>query len=467
MSGYPGHLVYSLIIFILIFLTFGDVIITPVSGEMSIGTIIETSGMVHNSFSGSWKGSDGNGTNSTLVYSDSEMTNGGNFSLNKQIEMYNSNKALMVLDTQKVLKYTSGESGGHLLADENIHTQSKVVDYFSEYPWNCSYRIDNQKTSFTVTNAEELKLSSISRYEDCNLDYSMIIGTKDLNNSGIGLIGNLNTRFSQNSESEGDKIRLYDRTYVSGLIESFNRMYHGGKEIDLLGLYSGVGAFTDKTTVEQYRMSNTSKSGLISGSSAYISDIITNGGNTDETRSIQVNDEVGSNRMVKFQSDGRSSIQAYEEILATQNNNAGRDDISPLCVLTFGESKVNSSNPDQRSSAETHLLGVSSAQIESSGRVSDLTNPAGLNLEYRADMQIPIGFDTNFVSSMKDLNGDGRYEDMNGNGRLDLNDLVLLFSNFRWISRSNISERIDYNNNNLADYADIVTLFKRFNLTNM
>lgn len=462
MSGSIGYCLFTIIIITLISNILFPI---PISGDVSIATIIETKGMVRDSFSGSWSLSDGNGTNGSGVYSDSEMTNGGNFSLNKNMEMYSSGPSSLVFDSQKIIKYSSEDTGGHLIADEYIGTNSEKIECLTDNPLNCSYRKDKPTAAFSVINAHELEISSIARYGDNTLDYSLATGTKDKNISGYGLIGTLRTRFTQESETKEKKIQLYDRTYVSGLIQEFSRLYHSGEDTSLIGTSSVEGSYTDKTYLEMSSISNTTMDGIIDGNIGYLSDIIDNGGDIDETKQIQVTDKVSSDRMITFQSDGSRSIQAGEKIFATQYRNPGISNNSILCAFTNDETNSKSLLPYQRSSAETSFSGVSSAEIESSSRTSDPADPNGLTLEYRADVQIPIGFNEKILASMKDINKDGRYEDLNGNNRLDLNDIVLLFSNYRWISESNISTRIDFNMNNRVDYADIVTLFRGFNLT--
>jgi len=120
-------------------------------------------------------------------------------------------------------------------------------------------------------------------------------------------------------------------------------------------------------------------------------------------------------------------------------------------------------SPYKEASAETGVAGVSSAKITSSTNIGGNQNADGLNLEYRANIMIPAGFNESLIQGMRDNDDDGRFEDLNGNGRLDMHDLVLLFQNFRWIGESNLSSRIDFNNNGRADFADIVTLFNYLN----
>ncbi|WP_216824754.1 choice-of-anchor I family protein [Salinigranum rubrum] len=59
-----------------------------------------------------------------------------------------------------------------------------------------------------------------------------------------------------------------------------------------------------------------------------------------------------------------------------------------------------------------------------------------------------------------DLDGDGRYEDVNGNGRLDYDDVVLLFDQFESDSVRLNANAYDFNENGELDYDDIVDLYE-------
>ncbi|AHF98653.1 hypothetical protein HALLA_07105 [Halostagnicola larsenii XH-48] len=57
-----------------------------------------------------------------------------------------------------------------------------------------------------------------------------------------------------------------------------------------------------------------------------------------------------------------------------------------------------------------------------------------------------------------DPNGDGTFEDVNGNGRLDYDDVVVLFENIEGDSVRLNDEAFDFNENGRIDYNDIVAL---------
>jgi len=62
----------------------------------------------------------------------------------------------------------------------------------------------------------------------------------------------------------------------------------------------------------------------------------------------------------------------------------------------------------------------------------------------------------------RDLDDDGLYEDVNGNGRLDFNDVVVLFDKLDWLSDyPEYTAFFDFNRNVRTDYADVVGLFNR------
>jgi secreted PhoX family phosphatase len=63
----------------------------------------------------------------------------------------------------------------------------------------------------------------------------------------------------------------------------------------------------------------------------------------------------------------------------------------------------------------------------------------------------------------KDPDGDGLYEDVNGNGRVDYEDVVLLFNN---LDSNNVSSNVrafDFNQNDRLDFDDINTLYQEVN----
>ncbi|WP_188882936.1 alkaline phosphatase PhoX [Halarchaeum grantii] len=59
-----------------------------------------------------------------------------------------------------------------------------------------------------------------------------------------------------------------------------------------------------------------------------------------------------------------------------------------------------------------------------------------------------------------DPDGDGRYEDVNGNGRVDYDDVVLLFDRMESKSVASNARSFDFNENDRLDYADIVHLYE-------
>jgi len=62
-----------------------------------------------------------------------------------------------------------------------------------------------------------------------------------------------------------------------------------------------------------------------------------------------------------------------------------------------------------------------------------------------------------------DPDGDGRFEDVNGNGRVDYDDIQLLFDNFDDDSVALNKTAYDFNENGKLEYDDIVTLYSEVN----
>jgi len=66
-------------------------------------------------------------------------------------------------------------------------------------------------------------------------------------------------------------------------------------------------------------------------------------------------------------------------------------------------------------------------------------------------------------SAPTDPDGDGRYEDLNGNGRLDYEDIEILFSNFDADSVRMNASAYDFNENGQLDVDDVVDLYEEVN----
>jgi hypothetical protein len=62
-----------------------------------------------------------------------------------------------------------------------------------------------------------------------------------------------------------------------------------------------------------------------------------------------------------------------------------------------------------------------------------------------------------------DPDGDGLYEDLNGNGRLDYEDIEILFSNFDADSVTMNESAYDFNENGQLDFDDVVDLYEEVN----
>jgi len=66
-------------------------------------------------------------------------------------------------------------------------------------------------------------------------------------------------------------------------------------------------------------------------------------------------------------------------------------------------------------------------------------------------------------SAPTDPDGDGLYEDLNGNGRLDYEDIEILFNNFDADSVTMNESAYDFNENGQLDFDDIVDLYEEVN----
>ncbi len=66
-----------------------------------------------------------------------------------------------------------------------------------------------------------------------------------------------------------------------------------------------------------------------------------------------------------------------------------------------------------------------------------------------------------YTNEARDLDGDGKYEDLNGNGRMDFDDVIVLFSNMEQIQSGSHIYEFDFNKNGRIDFDDVITLFDK------
>ncbi|HQB99942.1 MAG TPA: hypothetical protein PKX11_05255, partial [Methanospirillum sp.] len=171
------------------------------AADYSVSTLINTTGPVRDSFSGVFLQSDGNDTGAKGVYSDLVMTNDGTFVMTKHVSMTGGAMS-GAFDTQKILEYSSGQTGGHLLADEYILTSTagpsndtaRMICFGDPYAVNPAFSREHS-ASFSIVNAQSLALASASRSSNGTLEYDLNIGSPGSNTTDPGLAGTIITAF--------------------------------------------------------------------------------------------------------------------------------------------------------------------------------------------------------------------------------------------------------------------------------
>jgi PKD repeat protein len=259
--------------------------------------------------------------------------------------------------------------------------------------------------------------------------------------------------------------RVTDRTSTSSLFDLFNRVYRGGKDVSIQAQTEGTGMMSSKTVAEHTydKVNATNQVPGWTGSTVYALDLMTNGGNVDETRTLTADTQTQSQRLITYHANGSTSMQTQERLVATKEvfstTNSSSD---PRCIF-IGDGGNNTTTASYQSiSASSQLMGVDSAQSVSQATLdigSKNNGSSPLVADYHVDITSPVQFDPTLLQTMSDQDNDGRYEDLNGNHHQDIQDLVLLFKNFEWLSKSSISPRFDYNANGRVDFADLTHAF--------
>jgi PKD repeat protein len=95
---------------------------------------------------------------------------------------------------------------------------------------------------------------------------------------------------------------------------------------------------------------------------------------------------------------------------------------------------------------------------------ASLDDDAGNSIEVESRSGVAMVGPSSIGSSAEsptDPDGDGLYEDVNGNGRVDYDDVALLFNNLDDQSVTSNARAFDFNENDQLDYDDIVSLYEQ------
>ncbi|NUB90755.1 DUF839 domain-containing protein [Haloterrigena sp. SYSU A121-1] len=115
--------------------------------------------------------------------------------------------------------------------------------------------------------------------------------------------------------------------------------------------------------------------------------------------------------------------------------------------------------------ATLELEGVGTGTTDVTIEVHSLDDDDGMAIDTQPRPGIvvvgppPIGEGSGSGQAPTDLDGDGRFEDVNGNGRLDYQDVTLLFENLEGDAVQLNEAAFDFNDNGRIDYDDVVALY--------
>ncbi len=437
------------------------------AADVSIGTIIDTVGMVDDRTVYVSQNADGDSNYSLSMYRDSTLTNGGALTMQKSFTGEGPAGTAAALDVTKILTYDAGETGAHLAASESLIRISSGTDgdagkpfcVFSGGSSNETELYETATATLSILNARTLGLSSSSQVTGRALDYSVSIGGIRRNGTEIPGTGSVITSLNQQSVSGDDTASLSERTLVSGFITLINRMYHAGEETDISAVTRSDGMISrEVTAVREGEVQNASNVTEWTGTTVYTADLLANGGNLSELHTVRDDGGISSDRILSYHTNDSTAIQAGELALVQTDGKTTDSSGIPTCVMATGGSD-DGSGAMQSIHANSQIMGVASAEAQSSARISAGAGETGIAFSYQADIRSPSGFDPSSFAAMSDPDKDGRYEDLNGNGRLDLQDLVMMFRNIDGLATSNLTGQVDYNTNGRVDFADVVLLF--------
>jgi hypothetical protein len=472
LTVHPITRLISIILFILILSSSNG------SGaQFSIGTIIDTRGMAYDSTTISMAGGLQNGS-AALLYRDSQMTNGGDLLLTKAVSSSgikagaNTPSESGSLSSQKVLSYNASDTGSHISAGENVVRDVSSAAGSADSGLACllssesggNTRISSSSASVTYASSSTLQIATRSQISPTDLSYSVTANRSPLTGQDTGSTS-IASSFTTHAETAGETNTVTTRSRVSGLFDLYTRAYHAGNTVSVLEETKSQDMYSSKTVAEHTVNQNSvpGRREEKSGTTVYADDILTNGGNLSETRTLSSGDTTDSQRIVTYIANGSSAMQTEERVVVVRDiPPASANSSGAVCVMAQSADLRQNNSVSQTVSASSILFGVDSARIASTTRLDtgndNQTKPVTIN--YRADITSPLQIDIAILSTMKDTDSDGLFEDINGNGHLDLQDLVLLFKNFEGLSKSSYSSRFDYNRNGKMDLADLIKAFR-------
>lgn len=405
-------------------------------------------------------------------YQESTKTNGGHVQETKTLGFTSESIPVSQnnIESSKILTYDSNSTGGTMMATESLSLTS-ATNLSSGLDSSCNFGLDEseQGNATTMIRAESslTGITSIAysshgavRFqgdESNRLEYSTHIEP----NSGEEYAqGTVQTGFTYQNGDSGSVTKGKDSIMVSGLIAFVDRVISGGHEGVTSTDSSSVSGVTIIDTSYLQESSETSDTGNQSaGWKTYQADVMATGGEFNQTRQLDLSRGIETDWIFTYETnETQGGTITAKEIVAAGGTTQGSNLTSGSCVFADRDGD-NDATGYAEAVGSMDMMGVSHISAQTSSNVPDTIGSA--QVTYETSMIYPVQYDPSINQTVSDINSDGSYEDLNNNGRLDLHDIILLFTGYESIKNSVNNTMYDYNMNGRFDLADLVFLFEK------
>ncbi|MBN1167949.1 MAG: hypothetical protein JXA44_12595 [Methanospirillaceae archaeon] len=433
----------------------------------TIGPVIEETNLV--GMYQSFGPSPGSGS-----YQESTKTNNGHLVETKTLA-YQSGMVPLTTDniiSNKILTFESNGTGGTLMASEGI-SLSHAVNQSDETGVSCILGADE---SITDTRDETIHagsalmgVTSISysshgavRFEgtgDPALEYSVHVEPDTASGKEFAE-GTVTTGYTYQTYDGVTRTRGSGYTLTSGLISFVDQILTGGGgQIQITDQSSAIGTtITDTSHRQESYREETVGHAEQQGWKVYEGELRATGGELNQTRDLRFDGGIETDWIFSFASNESQSgtITAKEVVVAGGTANS-EEAGSGSCIFADPTAEGDLRGYEE-AIGSMDMIGVSRISAQTSSYVPCETRSA--ELSYTSSFVYPEHFESALNRTVGDINADGIYEDLNNNKRLDLHDIVLLFTGYEAFRSSANSTLYDYNRNNRFDLADLVELFE-------
>ncbi|MDR2855951.1 MAG: hypothetical protein LBV40_07385 [Methanomicrobiales archaeon] len=407
----------------------------------------------------------GNSNNGVLYRAD-QMSNGGDLEEVKSTLYQGGN-----FDTTTILTYDS-QGRGHMMASELIGYRSQSLISNETNPFcvfGPPYAITADTTapvayargtvSSSIATGDAITYHSEGHVRPDDLSFELAVSPPDGEET-------TNARVSTSSsfavDSMTDMTRVHENLVIVGNLGELRQSYQMGDGYHTYQELSSQGAVIEQVTV--YDVSSENAALPVLNQLTYTAGAMVGAGSFHEIRRLDLDEGIDTTRLVTYdQGEASGGIIIMELIRAERDSvSEGGGGTGSGCI--FSNMGSVEGGTGTQGHAETYtssqILSVDSLLSEIMTRVVFGSGDKGIDFHFDSYIETPADLRPTFELPMRDLDGDGLYEDLNNNGRLDYADIVVLFENMAWLVEDERGLLLDFNRNGKLDYADIVILFE-------